>query len=170
MQNPNDEDELEIISKSAQKRETHQRQAVGQSLVELTAAQIKRMDLPEDLREAVLTAQTMPQRGARKRQLQFIGKIMRNVDPEPITQQLADLKGESSLAIQRQHQAETWRERLLSDGNDALTEFMSEFRSAESQRLRQLINSAQQEAKAEKPPRAARELFRYVRDLISAAD
>jgi ribosome-associated protein len=161
------EDEPEFVSKSALKREMSHRQAVGESLVKLPAEQLQQMTIPGDLREAIMAAQKMPQRGAHKRQLQYIGRLMRSVELEPIEQQLNDLKGDSAKAVKIQHEAETWRERLLSEGNTALTELMSRYHSAESQRLRQLIRSAQNEAKSNKPPRSARELFRYLRELIS---
>ena len=87
-----DDDDENVISKSQRKRESTALQDLGEHLVKLTPAQLRRVPLPEDLLAAVRTAQAIPQRGARKRQLQLIGKLMRRLDdPEPIRAALATL-------------------------------------------------------------------------------
>ena len=161
-----DDSEEEGASKSQRKREMHALQALGEALVELPVDQFNKIDLPEDLRIAAMEARRIHQRGARKRQLQYIGKIMRNVDAAPIQEQLDTLLGHSQRAAQQLHLIERWRDRLLAEGDAALEELLRLQPHADIQNLRQLVRSAHKETLANKPPRAARSLFRNLRDLF----
>lgn len=154
-------------SKSELKRESHALQDLGVTLVELPSARLARLPLDDELRDAVLLARRIKQRGGRKRQIKFIGKLLRGGDPEPIQKALEDMERQDAADSARHHLAERWRERLLDDGDEALTAFLDEYPTADRQRLRQLLRSAQQEKAAEKPPRSARELFRWVRDTLA---
>lgn len=154
-------------SKSELKRESHALQDLGETLVELPAARLARVPLTDELREAVELARRIKQRGGRKRQIKFIGKLLRSGDPEPIQQALAEMESQDAADSARHHLAERWRERLLEEGDEALTAFLDENPGADRQRLRQLVRSARQEKAAEKPPRQARELFRLVRDTLA---
>jgi ribosome-associated protein len=163
-----DDDQTEqFISKSQLKRDAHARQALGAALVELNQEQLLKFDLSDELLQAIKTAQNIKQRGARKRQLQFIGKLMREVDVEPIQQKLDDLKGVSAQAIARQHAIEHWRQRLISEGDKALQELLDQWPAMDRQHVRQLIRSAQKETQAAKPPKAFRELFKYLRGFMN---
>ncbi|HEX5513806.1 MAG TPA: ribosome biogenesis factor YjgA, partial [Gammaproteobacteria bacterium] len=104
-----------------------------------------------------------------RRQLQLIGKLMRQEDAEPIREALARLEHKSAAAIAEHHQAERWRERLLGEGDAAVTEFVAQYPTVDRQQLRQLIRSVQQEQAGNKPPRSARELFRLVRSLVGGS-
>lgn len=153
-------------SKSQLKREMLALQEMGEELVGLSAAKLRKLALPEALLNAVLEAQAMHQRGARKRQLQYIGKVMRTVDAEPIRQALAALNNPHGQDTAQFHKVERWRERLLSGGDEALEELLADYPQADRQQLRQLLRNAETEAKVNSAPRAARLLFQYLRELL----
>jgi ribosome-associated protein len=153
-------------SKSEIKRAMDALQDLGRDLVELPASVLARFELPDALRDAVREAQRFPQREARRRQLQYIGRLMRGIDPAPIAAQLAALRGESAAETARQHTLERWRERLL-EADSALTDLLIKHPGADIQHLRQLIRSARQEAVASKPPKSNRALFRALRELLA---
>lgn len=158
-----------LVSKSQRKRDAKALQELGEALVRLNAEQLQRLELPTELHEAVILAQGIRQHGGRKRQLQFIGKLLRSLDAEPIRAALATLQGQSRAAAARHHRIERWRDRLLEEGDGAVTELMQTLPGADPQHLRQLLRNARREAAAGQPPRAARTLFRYLRDLDDSA-
>lgn len=162
----NSKEEVEYVSKSQLKREAHELQALGEELVKLPAAKLAKVPLPDDLNNAVEQARRMKARGAYKRQLQYIGKLMRNIDAEPIRQALNALKDNSARETARLHRLEHWRDRLIEEGDTALAELLAEQPQTDRQHLRQLIRNADKERKQNKPPKAARELFRCLRELI----
>lgn len=157
----------EEISKSQRKRDMHALQALGQQLVELPKEQFEKITLEESLRDAIIDARHIRQHGARKRQLQYIGKIMRSIDADPIQEQLNTIQGHSSQAIQALHNIERWRDRLLEEGDNALEELVKQHPQADRQYLRQLLRNAQKETLANKAPKSARALFRYLRELFN---
>jgi ribosome-associated protein len=150
-------------SKSQRKREVESLQDMGRELVELSRERLLKMDLPEDLRDAVLEAKRITSHGAIRRQMQYIGKVMRGVDAEAIAAQLAEIRGESAAAKAEFHALERWRDRLLADDN-AATEWLGRNPGADAQQLRQLIRNARKEAELGKPPKSSRELFRLLRE------
>ena len=109
------------------------------------------------------------QNGALRRQKQYIGKLMRSIDPAPIQAQLDVFNGVSAAENAKLHQAEKWREKLIAD-NEALTLFLNQFPDADATHLRQLIRNARDEAARNKPPRAFREIFRVIREVQQARD
>ena len=151
-------------SKSSLKRDMHALQDLGAQLVALSPEQLARVSLPERLAEAVADARRFTQRGAHKRQLQFIGKLMRGVDPEPIRAALAVFSGDSKEEIARLHRLEQMRERFLAD-EQVIGEIAQQWPHADLKALRDLRRSALREREQEKPPRAFRELFRQLRAL-----
>jgi ribosome-associated protein len=165
-----DNSEAELpASKTRRKREMHALQDVGEQLVQLDLKRLKELDLPETLADAVLEAKRMRKHGAIRRQMQFIGKLMRDLDAAPITQKLAAWNG---LAVQQTawlHQLERWRERLLSD-EQALAELGQKFPAADLQQLRALIRNAQKERLANKPPKSFRALFQELQKFIPQAE
>ena len=150
------------VSKTQRKNEMLELQALGAALVELSDSQLAQFPLDAPLREAVLEAKRIKSHGAKKRQMQYIGRLMRDADAEPIRARLAALEGGSAQATARHRRLEAWRERLLAE-DEALTEFAAEHPGADLQELRALIRNARKEAKEQKPPRAYRELFRFVK-------
>jgi ribosome-associated protein len=155
----------EFVSKTRRKREVEELQRLGAALVALAPAQLEGSALPEELLAAVREAQRMTSHEARRRQLQFIGKLMRTIDPEPVRALLAQLEGQSAAARARQRRLEQWRARLVDD-DAALTEFAAQHAGADLQTLRALIRNARREIAENRPPRAQRELFRLLRDAL----
>jgi ribosome-associated protein len=151
-------------SKSALKREMSDLQALGEALVALSADQLKKMDLPDDLRDAVRDARRFTQHEAHRRQLQYIGKLMRGLDPAPIRAALDEINGVSAVANARMHALERLRERFLAD-EKVIGEIVASHPEADLQQLRQLRRNALKEHELGKPPRAFRELYRVLRAL-----
>ena len=156
----------EIVSKTRKKREMHELQALGAALVELPEAQLKALPIDEQLRAAVLDAKRIRSHEAKRRQIQYIGRVMRDVDPAPIRAALAEIEGGSAQANARHRRLEAWRERLVGD-DEALTAFAAEHPGADLQALRALIRNSRKEQKEGKPPRAYRELFRVLKEIES---
>lgn len=155
-------------SKTQRKKQMHELQDLGAALVDLSSEQLDALELPERLRDAVDAARGMTKHEARRRQMQFIGKLMRGVDPEPIRARISALRATSRTEVARLHRIEDWRDRLLNDpaGVDA---FVAQHPGADGARLRALVHSAGEERAGGRPPRAYRELFKLLRDTIAAA-
>lgn len=151
-------------SKSARKRAMTELQDLGKELVALSVDQIKKIDMPDDLRTAVRDAQRITQHEAHRRQLQYIGKLMRSIDPEPLQAALDEINGVSAAATARMHALERLRTRFLED-EKVIGEIAAAHPDADLQHLRQLRRNALKEQQLGKPPRAFRELFRVLRDL-----
>jgi ribosome-associated protein len=157
----------DFISKSQKKRDMHGLQAVGEQLMALSPDALKRIELPENLLSAVLEAKDIPvsKHTAQKRQRQYVGRLMRDVDVAPIIEQLNALKAPSSRQTALLHLAEQWRERLLKD-DGALDAFSGEFPHAASLAMRDMIAAARDESAHGKPPRHYRELYHVIHALI----
>ncbi|MDP2810905.1 MAG: ribosome biogenesis factor YjgA [Rhodocyclaceae bacterium] len=151
-------------SKSSIKREMLARQEIGEALAELPPARLKKIDLPEALAQALRDYHRFPGHEAKRRQMQFIGRLMRDIDPAPIQAVLDEIRGVCAAANARQHALERLRARLLED-EAVLGEIAGEHPGADLQRLRQLRRNALKEQEQGKPPRAFRELFRVLREL-----
>ncbi|KTG28505.1 hypothetical protein AWR38_13120 [Idiomarina sp. WRN-38] len=160
-------DNDDFVSKSQKKREMAERQKVGTDLVELSDAQLKSMPLDDELRDAVLLARKIRNKHeGYRRQLQFIGKLMRSRDIEPIEQALSDLRNAHQQETTKFHAVEDARDSLLNGGDEALQSFIENYPQADRQKIRQLMRLAEQQKAQEKPPKAARELFVYLRSVI----
>jgi ribosome-associated protein len=156
---------MEEKSKSQIKREMCALQDLGEQLVRLSRGQLEQAELPQELREAVLFASSLEKHEAHRRQLQYIGVIMREIDPEPIRQSLAMIERQHKVETQAFHELEMWRDRLI-EGSDALAEeLLEQFPEADRQRIRQLVRNAHKEHKDNKPSKAARTLFHYLQEL-----
>ena len=156
----------ELLSKTKRKQEMHALQALGAALIELPEAQVTGLDIPDNLKRAVLEAKRIKSHEARRRQVQYIGRLMRDADPEPIRARLAALEGRSAQDSALHRRLEAWRERLIAD-DEAFTEFAAAHPGADLQELRTLVRNARKEAKEGKPPRAYRELFRRIKDAAA---
>jgi ribosome-associated protein len=152
-------------SKTQIKKQMHALQELGERLVTLNPDQLLAVGLPDDLHQAVRDAQRIPGRESRRRQLQYIGRLMRDVDPEPIRDKIAAWDGVSREHAAKLHGIERWRGRLLDD-EAAIEEFLRERPGADSQRLRSLIRNARAERAAAQPPKSYRELYRLLRDIL----
>ena len=142
-------------------------QPLGEELLRLNPAQLARLGLPESLRDALRQASRITAHEARRRHLQYIGKLMRQVDPEPLRRALEDVNGVSRTAVALMHRAERTRDRLLDD-DAALTDFLSEHPQADAQQLRAMIRAARREHSAGAPPKHARELYRWLHDVLQS--
>mgnify|MGYP001560741902 CR=1 FL=1 len=160
------EDEEELPpSKTKIKKQMHELRDLGKELTELGKDQLAQLDIPENLHDAIREFKNLNKFGAIRRQLQYIGKLMRNVETAPIIAKLDAWKGKSQHHIAYMHQLERWRDRLL-ESDSALTELLAAHPEADGQRLRTLIRNAQKEIEASKPPKNFREIFQVLREII----
>jgi len=156
-------------SRSQNRREALEVLALGEKLVALTEAQLARLPVPDSLLPHIRECRRITANIAHKRQLAYLAKQMRREDDE-VLEALRDALDESGDAARREvaamHRIETWRERLLDQGDAALAELLDEYPTADRQKLRQLARSALDERKRNKPPRAYRELYRALREML----
>lgn len=163
--NPDDV-EYEGPSKSALKRQMTALQELGETLTKLTDKQLGRIPIEDDrLRQAVAEARNMRSNSARKRHLQLIGKLMRNIDPQPIERALEMLDHSQQNDNQQFHELEQLREEILTAGVSGVELAVTRWPQADRQHLRQLVLQHQREIQKGKPPAASRKLFRYLREL-----
>ena len=159
-----DEEELPP-SKTKIKKQMHELRDLGKELTELGKDQLAQLDIPENLRDAIREMKSINKFGAQRRQMQYIGKLMRDVDTAPILARLDAWKGKSQNHIAYMHQLERWRDRLL-ENDAAFTELLGAYPATDAQRLRTLIRNAQKEIEAGKPPKNFREIFQVLREII----
>jgi ribosome-associated protein len=160
------ETEEQRQSKSARKREAASLQELGVKLSALPDQEIKALGLPEGLFIALRDLRRLPSHGAQVRQRQYIGKLMREIDPEPVLAKLAERKQRHDLEIRHFQQIERWRDRLLSDPGTAVAELLQEYPSADAADLARLLEKAERERLEQRSPVGARELFAYLRQLL----
>ena len=156
-------------SKSQRKRDMLALTELGEQLVELPSSTLAKLPLDDRLLQAIRECQAINKHGGRKRQLKFIGKLMREVDAEAIRNTLEQLAAPHRDSVRAFHHVEQWRDRLLEDGDPALAELLDEHPAADRQLLRQWLRNARNQKLSEaKQKQAARELFRYLRDLLAS--
>ncbi len=162
-----DDDDLhEKPSKSERKREAHAAQDLGETLIGLRDSELVALDLPERLVDAIREARRIPSRGGGARQRQYIGKLMRDIDPEPIRAALSAHSAQSALESERFKRLEAWRERLLIEGAPALDELERWRPGLERAEWMRRISAAQSERERGSTGTAGRELFRALRALF----
>ncbi len=161
----NSEDKPEPPSKSQKKREMSALQVLGQTLVEMPADRLAKIDMPDALRIALADARRFTKHEAKRRQMQYIGKLMRTIDPEPFQAAVDALNGSSAVENARFQRIERLRTQLIEDEPAALVEIAAAYPDADLQHLRQLRRNAQKEQEQARPPRAFREIFRILREL-----
>ena len=162
-----EDDEIIWVSKSEIKRDAEELKRLGAELVELGKNSLDKIPLDEDLRAAIELAQKIKKEG-RRRQLQLIGKMLRSRDEDPIRQALDKLKNRHNQQVALFHKLEQLRDRLIEQGDDAVAEVLNLYPHADRQQLRSMIRNAQKEKAASKPPKAARQIFQYLRELAEA--
>jgi len=158
-------DEDEFISKTRRKKQMTDLQKVGAELVRLSPEQLARIDMPESLRDAVLACKRFTKHEAIRRQMQYIGRIMRDIDAAPIAEQLASGSAPSRKQTALFHLAEKWRDEMLAD-TEAAARFVADFPEADAHRLRALCEKANAERRADRPPKHYRELFHVLNTII----
>lgn len=166
-ENPDDQDLPDRPSKSQRKRDAHVLQDIGTQLVALSAEQIKRIDMPENLRIAITEAQRTRSHEGLRRQMQYVGKVMRGIDTAPLTEALDAIHGRSARAVAREQMLERMRERLIAD-EQVLGDIAAQWPGADLTHLRTLRRNVLRERELNKPPRAFREIFRVLRQLDNA--
>ncbi|MEN5419819.1 ribosome biogenesis factor YjgA [Stenotrophomonas sp. TWI169] len=169
-----DEETGEFLDKSRkQKRgEALEVLALGEKLVSLTPAQLARLPIPENLLPHIAECKRITAHIAHKRQLAFLAKHMRREEDETLEaiRDALDANSETSRReVAMMHRVEDWRERLLDDGDKALTALLDEYPQADRQQLRTLVRNAQAEKAKNKPPRAYREIYQVLRGLMLPA-
>ncbi len=159
-----DENE-QIPSKSQLKREHHALQGLAESLTRLSASELERMPLSDELQEAVSQASQL-KRGALQRQVRYIAKRLAMEDASKVGQALDRLRHGSREETARHHRIERWRDRLLNEGQNALSEFLDGHPQSDRQQLRQLIRNALAERERGQPPKAFRKLYALLREQV----
>jgi ribosome-associated protein len=154
-----------LVSKSQRRRDALELKSLAADLIKLPPARLSRVPLEDDVREAVEEARAIRSNVARKRQLQYVAKLLRRIDPEEIFLALEEFEGEARQLTGRQHRSEAWRDYLLQQGDLAIGELMKQRRDTDTQALRQLVRNARKENERGKPPASARSLFRLLRDM-----
>ena len=155
----------ERLNKSQQKREIAELHELARSLSKLDSIALEKMELPNELIKALLAVQGM-KHAAEKRQFKFIVKQLRQIDTEPFLETVAELGAKKEEQDKNFHRSERWRDRMLAEGQDAITEFMDLYPEADSGQIRQLVRNANKEIHENKPHKSSRALFRLLRDVI----
>lgn len=173
-----DDDFADRPSKTRLKQDMHDLQALGKELIEMPDARLTALDMPEFLLDALLQLKRTRSHEGRRRQWQYVGKLMRRVDPEPLREAVASFKVPGAKETLALHTAERWRDRLLAE-DDALTQWMSEHPDTDAQALRTLIRNARKDqlaaaaqpatGTAERKGRAYRDLFQRIKSALEAA-
>ena len=160
-------------SRSMLKRASQALQALGQQLLDMPESRLVEIDMPERLRDALADYKKTRSFEGKRRQLQFIGKVMREVDAEPLREAVAQYQlghAHNALAL---HQAERWRAELIADDKDAVTRWVADFPDTDVQQLRTLIRNARKDASLDlekRNGRAFRELFQFIKRAMEAQD
>jgi ribosome-associated protein len=152
-------------SKSQLKRESQALQDLGKKLVDMPGGQLEKFSLPEALEEAISEARRLKSREAKRRHLQYIGKLMRTLDISAIQETLDRMDHQSQTYRQHFAQLEQWRDRIINEGYSAIEAFIGLHPEGDRQQLRNLQRQANREMQTNKPPAAARKLFAYLREL-----
>ncbi|ACN16407.1 conserved hypothetical protein [Desulforapulum autotrophicum HRM2] len=155
-------------SRTKAKLEVEALQRLGEQLIALSLEQIRTMDIPETLRKEVIFAKTITRHGAMRRQLQYIGSIMRTIDPETIVMAIDRLSLARSVAISKFKTMEKIRDDLMTGDASHLEAFVDSHPQVDRQRLRQLIRNATSEITAKKQPKSYRLLFKYIRETMES--
>ena len=154
-----------VVSKTELKKDSKKIQQFGRKISELSINNIEAFKFPLNIYEAVVGLKNLKSNSAKKRQVQYLGKLLREFDLTHAFLVMKQLEVSSQKEIQRNHIIEVWRDKLLSN-NDSITEFVGEYPKIDRQLLRQTISNAQKEKKGNKPPKYSRQLFKLIKDII----
>lgn len=157
-------------SKSQRKREAHAVLTLAEELLAMSASVRQSIPLPDDIRKLIEKTSSIRSHIARKRETRFLAKQLRNTDLEPVYEALEALRNEARGEAARLHLLESWRDRLLEEGDAAVMILCEKAPAVDRQKLRQLIRQASKEQAAGKPPAAARKIFRMLREFVSALE
>jgi len=163
-------DGIEEKSKSQLKREMHELQELGEALVKLSDKELKKFSLPEELVDPIMLARRITANSGKRRQLQYIGKIMRRIDVEPLRQAFDDLKHGQRNVARKHQQAEKLRDKLVAGDNTTLDAVLEQYAGLDRQQLTQLVRAAQKEKELGKPTASAKKIFQILWENLKAAD
>jgi len=169
MQHTEDDDQTEI-SKSQRKRDMDELKKLGMELLEFSDDALRQLQLPETLLEAIRTGQRITSNNARKRQMQYIGKLLKDIDAAPLHEAVDTRNHQHATHTRGFHLLEELRDKLILEGDSALPAVLALFPRTDRQHLRKLIRQARKEQETKQPPRASRLLFRYLRELQEEPD
>ncbi len=165
-----DEDEFGK-SKSQLKREMHALQDLGKRMLDLSNDQLETLPISETLRSAIEESRRIRQNEAKRRHLQYVGKIIRQEDdPEALKRAIDAFDAGSEEHTRRHHLAERWRDRMITEGDSVVGEFFNYCPSADMQHLRNLARNARKDVEKQKNTGQARKLFRYLRECVDDAE
>lgn len=151
-------------SKSQLKREMHELQQLGETLIAMSPAERARFPLSDDLLRAIDETARIRSHEGRRRHMQYVGKLMRKEDLPAIHAVFNAIEQEREQRDHAFHRLEKWRDRLIDEGDDGIERFMADYPDADRQTLRQLVRNAQREREQGKTPASARKLFKHLRD------
>lgn len=152
-------------SKTQRKKQMLALQHIGEILVKLPAVQLAKVPMDERLADAIHHARTLKTHEAVRRQMQFIGRIMRDTDIAPLEAALDKIQVKDQTSKSQFHQLERWRDKLIAQGDAVLPDFLLKYPQADTQQLRQFIRNAQHDEKVGKNSGASTALFRYLKTL-----
>ena len=155
-----------LQSKTQRKRDADALQKMGKELIPLAESDWKRMCLPEILIEALHEAKRIHSHNAQKRHLQYIGKLMRDIDPEQAQQFFNTRQLEKNDEVDKHHQLEALRDTLISGGEESVNAFIQDYPTGNKKQLNHFVRQANREREAGHPPKSARALFRYLKTII----
>ncbi len=158
---------MDYKSKTQKKQEALSLQELGERLVKLSAEQIEDIDLPKEIYDAVNFIKTIKSHGARRRQMQYIGSLMRKIDPGPVLEALNNIEQGYYKRTMTFKEIENWRDELIAGNESLIKEILLKCPDADPRQIAQLVQRARKEKEHNNPPKASRELFRYLRDIRS---
>ncbi|MDW6002854.1 ribosome biogenesis factor YjgA [Vibrio mangrovi] len=159
-----EEEEIIWVSKTEMKNDMIELQKLGEALVELKPAVLEKFPLPQELADAIKDAQRFKNE-ARRRQLQYVGRLMRHIDPEPIQAALDKFRNKHAQATAAFHRLEQQRDQLITEGDSAINDVVEKYPEVDRQHLRQLVRQAKKEQQSGKSSKAAREIFQLLKTL-----
>ena len=167
MNQPPDKSEQATLSRTQRKKADHARKALGETLVTLGPDQMAGIDLPAELYEAIELARKTPSRSARRRQMQYIGTLLRRLDVAPIKKALDNIQRGDLQKAQAFKRVEAWRDMLRAGNDDIIEEILAACPAADRQQLRQLTRNARREVGKGAETAASRKLFKYLRKVLT---
>jgi ribosome-associated protein len=153
-------------NKTQIKKEIAELFALGENLSKLAPTQLNGLELPENIRKAISEVGDMPHKGARKRLLKYIAGQLHKIDVDPVQEKLDRILNKSAHSVREHHITEQWRDKLIHEGNEALTDLFDEQPTADLQHIRQLLRNIKKEIETAKPPKSTRLLYRYLKTLF----
>ena len=160
-----DEENKEFVSKTELKKDSKKIQAFGKKVSELSSEEISSFNFPDTILKAVKDCKSIKSNVAKKRQVQYLGKHLTEIDLSEAYLRMNQINSNSQLEVRNNHKAEIWREKLIQD-KDAVTELIELFPGIDRQKIRQLVRNTIKEIKATNPPKYYRQLFKYIKEHI----